>query len=103
MRHVDGRALRFTRPFSRRRLCAGAGLALVTASSAAAQGNGFLFERPLGSLSIRGGYAMANAGSDVFSFAREQLTLGARSFDAAAIGADLGFRVHDRVDIVFSY
>lgn len=61
----------------------------------------FLFGRPRGSLGIRGSWLFASAGSDLFDFVRNQLTIDERDFDAPAIGADLAIAVHPRVDAVF--
>jgi opacity protein-like surface antigen len=101
-----GQVLRRIAQFISRRSRPAAAFAavLVTASAAGAQGSGdgFLFQRPVGSLTARGGYAMPSGGSDIFSFARENLTLGKRDFDAPSFGFDLAFRLTRRIDIVFS-
>ncbi len=78
--------------------------ALAVASPAAAQGTGkgFLFRQPTATLTVRGGFAHATAGSDVFAFSREQLTLGRGDFDAFLAGADLGYRLAPRLDLVLS-
>jgi hypothetical protein len=62
----------------------------------------FLFRTPRASLGVRFGYAMAMASSEVFDFAREQLTVGRRDFDAPTWGADLGIRVASRLDVTLS-
>src|SRR5215212_6616171 len=80
-----------------------AALALgATGQAASAQsGKGFLFKRPIGSFSLRGGYALANAGSDVFSESTRQLTLDKRDFSAITWGGDLSFTASPRTDLVF--
>jgi hypothetical protein len=70
-------------------------------AGAQASGKGFLFSRPVGSFSLRGGYALANAGSDVFSDAVSQLTLSKRDFSAFAWGGDISYSATPRIDIVF--
>ncbi|HEY4659834.1 MAG TPA: hypothetical protein VIH11_10020 [Gemmatimonadaceae bacterium] len=76
--------------------------ALVAAAPARAQdrGNGFLFGKPSGSFGIHGGYAIASAGSDLFSFTTEQLTLNRGSFNAFSIGAEVAFSLKPTLDLV---
>lgn len=64
-------------------------------------GDGFLFQRPSGSWSLRGGYAMPNAGSDIFAFTTSNLTLNRSDFNAFDFGADLAFTIQPRLDLVF--
>ncbi|MGH7718888.1 MAG: hypothetical protein ACREON_08620 [Gemmatimonadaceae bacterium] len=78
----------------------GLGLALAGPAWAQSSGNGFLFKQPIGSFAVRGGFAHASAGSDIFSFSREQLTLGRGDFSGLALGTDVAFRVAQRVDLV---
>jgi outer membrane protein with beta-barrel domain len=84
-------------------------LALVLLAAAAPpawaqDGKGFLFKPPIGSFGLRAGYAIPTLGGDasIFDFATDQLTLGRKDFDAFQFGADLGFRLTDRTDIVFT-
>lgn len=82
-------------------------LAVASAASpslAGAQdaGNGFLFGAPTGSLTIRGGWAVASAKSDLFAFTTEQLTLNRRDFSSPSGDADLAFFVTPRTQIVAS-
>jgi len=65
-------------------------------------GNGYLFGRPRATFTLRGGFASPTASSDVFSFSAKQLTVAKGDFGSAAVGADLGFRVSDRLDLQFS-
>jgi hypothetical protein len=80
-----------------------AALALAAAGqpAGAQSGKGFLFKRPIGSFSLRGGYALANAGSDVFSESTRQLTLNKRDFSAITWGGDASFAASSRTDLVF--
>ena len=74
---------------------------LAPPAQAQTNGKGFLFKRPVGSFSIRGGYALANAGSDVFSEATTQLTLDKRDFSAFDVGGDISYGLGVRTDLVF--
>jgi hypothetical protein len=76
-------------------------VALAAPARAQSSGKGFLFKRPTGSFSIRGGYALANAGSDVFSEATTQLTLDKRDFSAFDVGGDISYSLGARTDLVF--
>ena len=76
-------------------------VALAPTARAQGSGKGFLFSKPVGSFSLRGGYAMANAGSDVFDDATSQLTLDKRDFSGWSWGGDISYAAMDRVDLVF--
>ena len=76
-------------------------VALPVAARAQSTGNGFLFGAPMGSLTIRGGYANASAGSDLFAFSTDQLTLNRRDFSSPTVDIDLAFRTGARTDVVF--
>lgn len=83
---------------------AGIGLAtLMTGRTAAAQGSGsgFLFQPPAVTLDVRGGYARASAGGDLFSFATDNLTLSRGAFSGPTVDADLAVRLTPRLDLVF--
>ena len=81
-------------------------LALFVAAPAAARaqgaGNGFLLGTPVGSLTIRGGYDHANAGSDIFNDPQTigQLTLKKSDFSSPSAMADIGVRISDRFDFI---
>ena len=99
-RTVGGGAGRRLSP--RARAAAGALALLLLARPAAAQGasgDGFLFRRPVGSLTLRGGFDRALARSDVFSFATDQLTLSRGDFAAPSVGVDLAFSLRPRLDL----
>lgn len=83
-------------------LTVGLVLAPLAVHSQPLSGDGYLFRRPTGSFSLRGGYAQPNASSDIFAFAREQLTLGRGDFGSFSIGGDVGFRVADRLSLQFN-
>jgi len=64
-------------------------------------GKGFLFKKPVGSFSFRGGYAVASAGSDVFTDATSQLTLSKSDFSSFVWGGDISYSTSARTDLVF--
>jgi outer membrane protein W len=70
--------------------------------SAQDMGNGFLFGAPTGSFVVRGGWAMARAGSDLFSFTTDQLTLNRGDFSSPSGDIDLAFNVTPQWQIVAS-
>lgn len=80
-------------------------LAVATLVSAPAmvqaQGEGFLFQQPSFTISLNGGFARAHAGSDLFEFSTDELTLERSDFSGLDLGADFAFRVSPRVDLVF--
>jgi hypothetical protein len=67
-----------------------------------ASGNGFLVGTPIGSVAVRGGWAVASARSDLFSFTTEQLTLDRGDFSSPTLDVDLAFRIRPRTDLVIS-
>ncbi len=79
-----------------------AALAGIVAPVARGQdtGSGFLFQQPMGSFTIRGGYSHATAGGDLFSFVTNTLTLSKGDFSGPTLGADLALRVAPRLDLV---
>src|SRR5258708_17794265 len=85
-----------------------AALLLGGAQSLLAQhsGDGYLFHAPEARLSIRGGYAQAAAGGDVFDFTVQQLTLKKSDFAGINVGAELGVPISNRLegtlDVAFS-
>lgn len=82
-------------------LVAVAAFSWLGATSAEAQsgGAGFLFKHPRATFSFRGGYSLASASSDIFSFSTTQLTLQRRDFNALTLGADVGIRLNQRFDV----
>jgi opacity protein-like surface antigen len=71
----------------------------VTAQSA---GDGYLFHRPVVTLSVRGGYSHANAASDVFQDVTQNLTLDRGDFSSLSVTGDVAVPVTERVELVFS-
>jgi opacity protein-like surface antigen len=72
---------------------------LLTPTFAAAQdmGRGFFFQEPTTTWSVRAGYGLANANSDIFSFTSNELTLERGDFRGVNIGSDLNFRLTSRL------
>lgn len=62
-------------------------------------GEGFLFREPRSMLTVRTGWAAANARSDVFSFTTDQLTVNHGDFSSPAFDAEYTYRVLPRVQI----
>ena len=90
------------RPWSTLGSALAAALVLGAAPDPAwAQAPDFLLRSPRASLGLRGGYALANASSEVFDFARDELTLERSDFDAPAFGGQLAIRITPRVDVAF--
>lgn len=83
-------------------VAAGALALAASAAHAQASGDGFLFHRPVATLTLRGGYDRALAGSDVFRDFTSRLTLDRGDFSAPSIGGDLAVTATDRVDVVLS-
>ena len=76
-----------------------AAMALAAPAHAQDSGRGFLFGRPDWNLSLRGGFAHPNVGSDVFSEATSRLTLNRSDFNGATFGADLGYSLAPNIDL----
>jgi hypothetical protein len=74
----------------------------VTAGAQEAAGRGFLFGAPTARLSLRAGYSGASAGSDLFSFVTDELTISKGDFSSFSFGGDLAFTVRPRWDIVLT-
>ena len=89
------------------RACALGALALTMvlagprAAQAQASGDGFLFDAPQWTLSLRGGFDRALAGSDIFQFMTDTLTLSKGDFSGFTFGGDLAYSISPRVDIAF--
>ena len=79
-------------------------LLVVAAGSSSAQsaGDGYLFHTPDVTVSVRGGYARADARSDVFDDVTSNLTLDRGDFSSLTLGGDLAVHVTSRADIVFA-
>jgi len=74
--------------------------ALPTRATAQSGGDGFLFRTPNLALIGRVGYALPAAGSDIFSFTTEQLTVDRTDFNAPYLGGQVAVRAAKRVDVI---
>lgn len=59
----------------------------------------FMLGRPKGFLAVDGGFLFANAGSDLYDFVTEQLTLDKEAFNAPIVGLRLGASITPRLDV----
>ena len=59
----------------------------------------FLFGRPSASVGIRGSWVFASAGSDIFDFVTDQLTLEKKHFNRPAFAADVAFNLTSRLQV----
>lgn len=66
----------------------------------AQSGPDFMLGRPRASLGVRGEWLFASAGSDIYDFVTDQLTLKKSAFNAPGFGAELGVSVTPRLDII---
>ena len=74
--------------------------AVLPPGDAAAQGgDGFLFKVPKVSLGFRTGYALPNAGSELFAHTKDQLTIESNDFAGGYYGGEIAVRVSPRLDI----
>jgi opacity protein-like surface antigen len=72
---------------------------LLAPAAAGAQdmGRGFFFKEPTATWSVRVGYGLANAESEIFSFTSRQLTVDKSDFSGVNVGSDLDFRLTSRL------
>lgn len=73
------------------------GVALPTAAQA--QDDGYLLGRPNVSVTVRGGYARANASSDLFDQVVKDLTLNRSDFSGLTAGVEVGFPLSNRFSL----
>jgi opacity protein-like surface antigen len=81
----------------------GALVAVPAPALAQSSGDGFLFRTPKVQITMRLGYAGASAGSEIFDFSREELTLDQRDFSGGFFGAEVAFRASERLDFVAAF
>lgn len=78
-------------------------LLVAARSQAQDTGNGFLFQAPAGEISFRGGVDRASAGSDIFAFAVQELTLSRRDFSSMTFATDVDYVLTSRLAARFSF
>ena len=65
-------------------------------------GDGFLFKPPSGTVAFRAGFDHARAGSDLFDFTTDQLTVDRGDFSGPTIAGDVSIRLSRRADVLIS-
>ena len=60
----------------------------------------FMLGRPRASIGVRGNWHMASAGSDLFDFVTDQLTLEKSNFNTGSFAAEVAANLTPRVDVV---
>jgi hypothetical protein len=60
----------------------------------------FYFAPPIGTIGLRGTWVFARAGSDLFDFVEDQLTVEKHDFSGPAVAMDLGIALKPRLDVV---
>src|SRR5205814_1864540 len=78
-------------------------LLLAVVRPCSAQNADFLFGQPRGTVAIRSGLMMPRAGSDLFTFVQEQLTVDRKDFNAPAVGIDLDIPITKRATAVAGF
>ena len=76
-------------------------VAALPGRARAQSGDGYLFHAPIARLTLQGGFAHANANSDIFDFSTENLTLNKSDFSGFTGDAELGFALGSRFDASF--
>ena len=76
--------------------------ALPSIAAAQTSGNGFLFNKPNGSFTMRAGYQAQNTSSEPFIIEKSLTTANSRSFDGFNLGFDLNLFVSRRADLLFT-
>ena len=75
-------------------------VAAVAPPANAQQEPDFLFGAPRGAFSVRGGYLIASADSDIYEFFSEDLTIESKDFNAFVFGIDVALALHPRLDVI---
>ena len=63
----------------------------------------FLLGRPHASIAVRGNWLMASAGSDIYDFVSEFLTIDKSDFNTASFAADLAIYVKPQFDVMVGF
>ncbi len=66
-------------------------------------GADFFLGRPRATIGLRGNWVFASAGSDIFDFVTEQLTLERSAFNKPALGVDFSINVAPRLDVTLGF
>jgi hypothetical protein len=70
------------------------------ASTAAPASPDFLLGRPRAMIGVRGNWHMASAGSDLYDFVTDQLTLEKSNFNTGSLGLEFAANFSPRVDLI---
>ncbi|MEO8256374.1 MAG: hypothetical protein ABI868_03425 [Acidobacteriota bacterium] len=79
-----------------------AAVLLTTPASAQSGGDGFLFSQPSGTVTFRTGFDHARAGSELFAFTTDRLTVDRGDFSGGTIAGDVSIRLSGRTDVMIS-
>ena len=71
--------------------------------SAAPTDPDFMLGRPRATIGVRGNWLMASAGSDIFDFVTDQLTIEKSSFNTGSLGVEFAANLTPRVDVVAGF
>lgn len=63
----------------------------------------FMLGRPRASVGVRGGWVFASAGSDIYDFVTDQLTVEKSSFNAPGFGAEVGVNLTPHLDVIAGF
>jgi len=63
----------------------------------------FFLGRPRATVGLRGSWVFASAGSDIFDFVTQHLTLEKSSFNTASLGTEFGINVAPRLDLMLGF
>jgi hypothetical protein len=74
--------------------------AFTQTSTAAPSSPDFLLGRPRAMIGVRGNWLMASAGSDIYDFVTDQLTIEKKNFNTAALGVEVAANLTPRLDLV---
>ena len=69
-------------------------------STAAPSNPDFMLGRPHAMIGVRGNWLMASAGSDIFDFVTDQLTLEKSNFNTGSLGVEFAAALTSRLDLV---
>src|SRR5438874_10987602 len=86
-----------------RRIALAAVILAALATPARGQSPDFLFGKPKGSVAFRSGWFFARAGSDLFTFVQNQLTVDRKDFNAPAMIFDVDVPVKGRLSAVAGF
>jgi hypothetical protein len=74
--------------------------AAAQTSTSAPSSPDFMLGRPRASIGVRGNWHMASAGSDIFDFVTDQLTLEKSNFNTGSFAVEFAANLSPRVDLV---